>query len=138
MFLRIGEQVLFAALPTDLKAGIQARSESGQYADSRERQTMRFQLLQLNDPILATFAEDARAAKSDADCIAIAQRIDLRKVNKSAVSQLLFALGPDVVGGIIVSVISAAADASDIAFAATLSELRHDMLESLSDFVHAR
>jgi hypothetical protein len=134
--LTVDEEAVFKNIAERLKKDVRLESEKLTYADSPERQAIRFKLLSLKDPTLLDFASKAKAAKTDEDFIRIAESMDLTKASSSSVTQILFALGPLSLGRMIMTILSRAQDADDIALVAGLSEIRHDMLESLSLFVH--
>lgn len=131
LFLTSGEEAVFAALPTELKKGWGIEKETYVFKDTPARAILRFQMLRVHDPALLKAKQRIEKAKTKEETQEVLKTLDFSKIGDHEFSKLLFALGPDALGLMIVDVLTNAASKADIEVAAALSGLRHLMLESL-------
>lgn len=132
LYLTKDEQKLFAKLPAELTKELSVEQETMTYEDSPRRRGMRFALLAVKDPELVRLQESMRIAQSEADITKALQSFDLAKIHNADFTQILFAMGPTVIGMIIESLLATTSNSEDIEVVIAYSLLRHDMLESLT------
>lgn len=102
--------------------------ETHVFADSARRMMLRLSLVRLRSPSLIRLRDAISAAATLEDAVAIIATHDLTGVPDEDLSQIVFALGPDVIGQVIWMLIRKAGTVKDLEHVAVLSFLRHEVL----------
>lgn len=102
--------------------------------DSSRRMMIRLSLVRLRSPELIALRDAITTATNTEDAAAIIAEHDLRGVPDEDLSQIMFALGTDVLGQVIWMLIRKASSLSDLEYVAVLTFLRHEILLS---YTHA-
>ena len=131
LYLTADEKKLFEKLPGKLREGCEVKDETQTYKDSSARQTLRLEVIRLHDPKVKALQQTALAAKSEAELMKIVEEADLSGISDRDLTQLLFALGPEAIKGIISTMFAKAQKNEDIEQIAAFSALRNGMFESL-------
>ena len=130
LFLTKEEQSVFDQLSADLKEGWDATLESLQYQDTMERQIMRLSLIRLHDPKLQALRSASQNAQTVDDVVAIVSDFDLKNIDEDDLAELFFAMGPNVMSGLIVLQLQSVKTDADIEGVSALTVIRHSLLES--------
>ncbi len=131
LFLSADEKTLFASMKPELTGGWEVEEETLSFEDSDTRRAMRFNLLRLHDPLLLKAREKMMGVKTEEQFHEALKSLDLSQIGNQDFSRLLYALGPDALGLMIMDVIERASAHEDLELISALSGLRHLMLESL-------
>jgi hypothetical protein len=108
--------------------------ETHTFADSARRMMLRLSLVRLRSPSLIKLRDSITKAQTLEDAVAIIAEHDLKGVPDEDLSQIVFALGPDVIGQVMWMLIRKADRVHDLDQVAVLSFLRHEIL---SAYAHA-
>lgn len=108
--------------------------ENHSFADSARRMMLRLSLVRLRSPSLIALRDKITAAKTLEDAVAIIAEHDLKGVPDEDLSQIIFALGPDVLSQVIWMLIRKADRVNGLEQVAVLSFLRHEILAA---YAHA-
>ncbi len=108
--------------------------ETHVFTDSVRRMMLRLSLVRLRDPSLIALRDRITKAGTLDEAVSIISEHDLKGVPDEDVSQIIFALGPDVLGQVIWKLIRALHSKDDLEQIAVLSFLRHEIL---SAYAHA-
>lgn len=100
------------------------------FKDSARRMMLRLSLVRLRSPSLIQLRETITRSKTLEDAVAIIAQHDLKGVPDEDLSQIVFALGPDVLGQVIWTMIRDAHSMTVLEQVAVLSFLRHEILSS--------
>ncbi len=104
--------------------------ESHTFADSARRMMLRLSLVRLRSPSLIALRDRITSAQTLEDAVAIIADHDLAGVPDEDLSQIVFALGPDVLSQVIWMLIRRAKHMEDLEQVAVLSFLRHEILSA--------
>jgi len=104
--------------------------ENHAFADSARRMMLRLSLVRLRSPSLIRLRDTIAVAKTLEDAVAIIAEHDLKGVPDEDLSQIVFALGPDVLGQVIWTLIRDARSIKDLDQVCSLSFLRHEVLSA--------
>ncbi len=127
-FLQISEKAAFDRLPDALKEGWKiATSAGGKTGDTPERCLLRASLIRLHDPVLRNFLDKAKTCNTEKELAVLFSRIDLGSVHPDDLLELVFALGPDALSGIILQLLTSAKTDQDVLGIAALSFLREEL-----------
>lgn len=132
LYLTGEEGKKFSVLPEAVRSTFSVEKETLTYKDSPKRRGVRFSLLQATDPQVQAVKDVALSSKTDEEFLEAAKAVDMRKVSEEQIADVLFALGPDVIGHFLVNLLSHAKTSDDMELIAALSEARHAMLSSLT------
>lgn len=127
------EQTLHAALPADVRSDIAVVAERLSFEDSEELLSVRLELMHFSDPAMLDLRKRIQSAASMDDMMAAVDALDFRTVSEHDLIELLFALGPTIVGNLIEEMLHDAKEVDDVRSVATFSAIRHVMLQSLID-----
>ena len=108
--------------------------ENHTFHDSVRRMMLRLSLVRLRSPSLIALRDKITAAKTLEEAVSIIADHDLKGVPDEDLSQIVFALGPDVLSQVIWFIISRADRVNDLDQVTVLSFLRHEIL---SAYAHA-
>lgn len=108
--------------------------ENHHFDDSARRMMLRLSLVRLHSPSLIELRTKITAAATLEDAVAIIGQHDLKGVPDDDLSQIVFALGPDVIGQVIWMLIHDAKEMNVLDQVCVLSFLRHEVL---SAYAHA-
>lgn len=126
------ERSLFDALPEALREGWKLKDETLSYQDSPKNREIRFMIARFHDPKLLEVRAKFTSVKTDEDFMALAASIDLSALSETDLGQILFALGPDAIGSLILAIFRTADSDEDLLMISHLSEARHELLQSLT------
>lgn len=104
--------------------------ETHTFTDSARRMMLRLSLVRLRSPSLIRLRDAISTAATLEDAVAIIAGHDLKGVPDEDLSQIVFALGPDVIGQVIWMLIRKISDVKDLDHVAVLSFLRHEVLSA--------
>ncbi len=104
--------------------------ENHAFTDSARRMMLRLSLVRLRSPSLIALRDTITAAKTLEDAVAIIATHDLHGVPDEDLSQMVFALGPDVLSQVIWMMIRKADRVNGLDQVAVLSFLRHEILSA--------
>jgi hypothetical protein len=104
--------------------------EAHTFTDSARRMMLRLSLVRLRSPSLIALRDRITAAQSLEDAALIIAEHDLAGVPDEDLSQIVFALGPDVLSQVIWMLIRRAHTIEELEQVAVLSFLRHEILSS--------
>jgi hypothetical protein len=108
--------------------------ETHTFADSSRRMMLRLSLVRLRSPSLIQLRDSITKATTLEEAVAIIAEHDLKGVPDEDLSQVVFALGPDVLSQVIWMLIRKADRVNGLEQVAVLSFLRHEIL---SAYAHA-
>jgi hypothetical protein len=128
------ERRLFDSLSDSLKEGWEVTEETQAFVDNEHRRRIRFEMLRLHHPASQKFLKSLMTAPSVKEIQDILENADMSDVPGSDLAELLFAIGPDGITWLIHQALKSVQNDEDVAYAAQLSEARHEMLASLSNF----
>jgi len=131
-YLTGDEQKLFSRIGSSLREECNVVPETGKFKDTPEARAMRFRLTRVHDPELKNAVSKFSDIRTEDEFNQALQGVDLGKINERDFIQLAFAIGPDGIGLILTEVLNNAKNEDHMILAASLSELRHELLESLS------
>lgn len=131
-YLTGGEQKLFLSIDSSLREECMVVPEAGRFEDTPELRAMRFRLTRVHDPVLKDAVAKLAVATTEDELNQVLQSVDLGKISERDFIQLAFALGPSGIGLVIAEVLKNAHNEDHMILAASLSELRHELLASLS------
>lgn len=131
IYLMVDEMKLFSALPPALQDGWKVQEETQSYADSDRKRQVRLEMLRLSSPNLRAIADMTKGAATTEEFMALAEKIDLGQMSEKDMGSTLFALGPDIVTGLLHESLKTAKTDEDVQTAAALSQLRHISLDAL-------
>lgn len=127
-FLHLSEKAAFDRLSEGLKEGWNIMPSKGpKTTDTPERQLLRTRLIRIHDPVLKKFQERAKACRNEQELFALLPSIDLASVHPDDLLELVFALGPDTLSGIILGLFKIAKTDRDVLGIASLSFLREEL-----------
>lgn len=104
--------------------------ENHTFLDSTRRMMLRLSLVRLRSPSLIALRDKITAAATLEEAVAIIAQHDLKGTPDEDLSQIVFALGPDVMGQVIWSLIQHATSEAALDHVAVLSFLRHEILSA--------
>lgn len=125
------EKQAFEALPGNLKEGWKVADEVLTYEDTEHRLSIRLELMNLRDPQLKKFQQEAQKGPKEAEIRAMLKEISFKELNEDDLGEIFFALGPTLVGIIILEMLGTAKSDEEINGVAGMSAMRHELLESL-------
>lgn len=131
LYLTKDEQKLFAKLPTELTKELSVEQETMTYEDTPQRRAIRLKQLSVTDSSLKKFLETAAFAGSDQEFSAMITSLDLTKISGDDIAEIMFAIGPDGTGIMILQALEHANSRDAVELACALSLLRHEMLDAL-------
>lgn len=108
--------------------------ENHEVKDSSRRMMLRLSLVRLRSPSLIALRDKITKATTLEAAVAIIAEHDLKGTPDEDLSQIMFALGPDVLGEVLWMLLRFAQSHDDLEHIATLSFLRHEIL---SAYAHA-
>jgi hypothetical protein len=108
--------------------------ENHTFADSARRMMLRLSLVRLRSPKLIALRDTITKAETLEQAVAIIAEHDLKGVPDEDLSQIVFALGPDVLSQVIWTLIRDTRSMNGLEQVAVLSFLRHEIL---SAYAHA-
>jgi hypothetical protein len=108
--------------------------ENHTFRDSARRMMLRLSLVRLRSASLIALRDKITAAKTLEDAVSIIAEHDLKGVPDEDLSQIVFALGPDVLSQVIWMLIRKTGSIHNLEQVAVLSFLRHEIL---SAYAHA-
>ena len=132
LYLTVDEKKLFDALSDGLKEGWEVEAEKQEYTDTKERYKMRLSFLKLSDPTLLDFKEKVQNAKSEEEIKELMEGFDFKGVSQSDLAELFFALGPKDVSILMRLQLAEVKNDKDVEIVAALSNIRHELLKSLT------
>ena len=138
LYLTQGEEKIISSIASSLTKDLLIKPETLSYTDTPERRAFRFQMLRVQDPQLVRFREQALQALSEEKFVDLAKTIDLNTVDNRDLTQIVFALGPDVMTMIITGILQGVTSQEDMELIIAFSALRHGMLESFAEASLAR
>ncbi len=100
------------------------------FTDSARRMMLRLSLVRLRSPALIQLRDTITSAQTLDDAVSIIAKHDLAGAPDEDLSQIVFALGPTVLGQVIWKLIRQARSMSDLEQIAVLSFLRHEILSA--------
>lgn len=104
----------FESLPADIRGEWKTDTIDIHYKDSKEKMNVRLWLLRISSPELQGIAAAASEGLSLDDLVTKIQAIDLSSVSANDVREVLYALGPDVLGLIIQNILSSTPNEKDM------------------------
>lgn len=125
LYLLEGEQKLFQALPAALQEGWQATPAVLAYEDSYERMQIRCAQMTLVDESLAKIRTLAQEGCTPAALVQAIENMDLSNLPEADMRELLYGLGPDILGLIVQTELRKAQTDEDLKQAASYSTIRH-------------
>lgn len=126
------EKEAFLSLSDSLREGWAVKDETLTYTDTPKNREIRFMIARFHDPKLLKIKEGFKSVKSDEDFVKLMETIDLGAMSETDLGQIVFALGPDALSAFILATMKTVDTDSDLVMLANLSELRHELLESLT------
>lgn len=130
LFLTKAEHTLLLQRFPDFGIKYSYAEENHTFKDSARRMMLRLSLVRLRSPSLIQLRETITRAKTLEDAVAVIAEHDLRGVPDEDLSQIVFALGPDVLGQVIWTMIRDARSMIVLEQVAALSFLRHEILSA--------
>ncbi len=127
------ERTIYAALPAGVRSDFSVSEERLSFDDSAEHLSIRLELMHFSDPAMIALRKRIQSCASMEDMITVVDELDFRTVGEHDLIELLFALGPTIVSRLIEEMLHGATDVEDTKSVATLSTIRHVMLQSLID-----
>ncbi len=131
LFLSGIEQAIFDALPDVLKEGWTIEEETITYRDTKDHLQVRLALLRLHDPALKALHAKMQGASSPASIAEAIAAMNLKDVDEDDLAMLFFAVGPNMLSGVITALLLHANIDKDIETLAALTLIRHAILRSL-------
>lgn len=132
LHLTSAERSLFDALSPSLREGWTVKAETLSYTDTPKARELRFAISRFHDPKLLSVRQQFKNVKTDAEYLKLMESIDLGALSGTDLGQIMFALGPDALDAILKHTLTTASDDADLVMAGNFSELRHELLESLT------
>lgn len=130
LFLQPAERSLLAARRLSFAEDFTIAEETHTFRDDPRRMMIRLSLVRLRSPALIALREKIEQASTLEQAAAIIAEHDLRGVPDEDLSQIVFALGSEVLGQVIWMLIRAADSTDDLMRIAALSFLRHEIFLS--------
>lgn len=134
LFLTGEEQSLFDALSDALKEGWDTKTETLRFEDNAQRRKIRLEMLKVHHPKTQDLIKRILGAKTEQEIDALLESVNPKEIDDADLAELLFASGPDGIGAMVKGALKTAENDEDVAFAAQLSQARHELLESLQNF----
>lgn len=125
LYLTATEKKLFDALSENLKEGWQIADADISYDETPEKRLIRFRLVRLQDPALKTFQEKAIAAKTEEEISDLLASFDMASLNEVDMTEIMYAMGPDLIGGVIEHYLKHVENDEDIEGIASISVFRN-------------
>ena len=132
LFLKAEEQEIYNTLSDELKNGWEVRMEEVDFADEPRKRLMRLYLLHLHDSKVMQFVEEAKKVNDPEKIATMMQDMDIADIDDGDLAELFFALGPNVLDGIIRYSLREAQTDDDIEGVVAVATIRHTLLESLT------
>jgi len=102
------------------------------YKDTPKARELRFMIARFHDPKLLAVREKFKQVKTDEEFLAVMNSIDLSVVSEADLGQIMFAVGPDAIGALILNTLAATDTDEDLLMISNFTALRHELLESLT------
>jgi hypothetical protein len=133
LYLLDNEQKFFSSLPEAVRKGAKVEKETIQFQDSEFHLDIRMRNVKLEHPALKKLQKEAQEKTFTPEEVAkMAETVDLSKLSKDDMVELAFAWGPDVFSLMIAQALPLAKTADDVATLASLTNIRHGLLHSLT------
>lgn len=134
LHLTTGEVALYQKLPASLREGWTVQEEKLTFTDTIERMHMRADFAKIHDETTKDLVKKIAGAKSADDAAVILQSMDKKTIDTVDLLEFAFVIGPDGLSTLLRVKLESASTDDDLLDAAGLSELRHELLESLQNF----
>lgn len=131
IYLKANEVEEFSKLGDVLKDGWEIKEEDGAFQDTPEHMFIRFDHAKLYDPALINFRDEAFKCSSAQEVQELIDTRDFSSMSQADFPEICFAMGPEVLSGLIVKLIPEAKTDEDVALISALSVIRHNLYESL-------
>ncbi len=128
IYLTKEEKKLFDGLSDALKAGVTPEAETKSFKDSPKHLAVRLEQVKLKGNSVVALTEKMKAATSESAMQELINNADLGDLDDSDLAQLLFAMGPELIGNLIEVYLKKADDVKIVESAAGLSTFRHMLL----------
>lgn len=125
LYLTTSEQTQFEELSNELKAGWALHPAVITYEDTPEKRLARFRIMQIRGKALRAFQEKVRTAATTQEVDAMVQTIDIDQVDDIDLTEILYAMGPELMEQFIMYYLKKASSDEDINGLAGFSTLRN-------------
>lgn len=125
LYLTTTEQAMFEALSNELKAGWAVRPATITYEETPEKRLARFRIMQIRGKALRAFQEKVRTATTTEEIDAMVQTIDIDQVDDIDLTEILYAMGPELMEQFIMYYLKKATSDEDIKGIAGFSTIRN-------------
>lgn len=132
--LTADELALFQALPEELRKGWKTEEETLRFQDSESRRLTRLEFMKLTSPAMKGLSDALGKAETNADIEAALKGVDFTQLTEQDGNELFFALGPDILSGIIAAFLANTKDANALEDLSDMCRMRHEILVSLQNF----
>lgn len=130
MYLTSSERRLFDGLSDAIREGWEVIDESDAPDESPEIRRMRLHLVQLHDPRLQHFIEEARSKDSVDSIVAHIGQMNLESIMDSDLAELFFALGAGPISTIVSDLLQDVKTDADLQDIEALTVIRHELFIS--------
>ncbi len=131
LFLTAKEQAALTSIPAVLVAKTVMQTETLAYADTPQRRSIRVRNMQLAHPAFRELKEKFSGGTL-AECMKFVAEIPFESVSEDDLTELYFAMGPDVLTSLIAGMLPHVHSDDDVEALMSLSFIRHSLLSSLS------
>lgn len=129
IYLYPAERTLFGKTPEDVHREFAVQDESMDFIDSPKRLHTRLSLVRLHDPKLLTLRDRVQSGE---DVLTAIKNLSIAEVGEDDLSELFFAMGPSLLTGFIMGLLSSAKTDADFLSIAALADIRHALLISFT------
>ena len=125
LYLTDEEKAVFNGLSNELKEGWTVENANIEYDETTQKQRIRFDVMNIQDPALQKFQEKIKEAKTKEEIEALASELDFSALNNVDLTEIFYALGPISIGILIEQLIGEVESDEDIQGILGMSVLRH-------------
>jgi len=125
LYLTDEEKAVFNGLSNELKEGWTVENANIEYDETTQKQRIRFDVMNNQDPALQKFQEKIKEAKTKEEIETLASELDFSALNDVDLTEIFYALGPISIGILIERIIGEVESDEDIQGILGMSVLRH-------------
>jgi len=129
------EQAFFLKLPGAVREGWVTEKETLPIKDNMRKLSIRIALMHLVDPRFKEFQEKVKTTKSEEEVATVLRDLDLENVDSHDMQEILFAMGPVLIGFLIEEYLKIAKDDNTVKTVAAMTIIRHSILEAQNESV---